>query len=326
MRTNWLAARRPALLFVLVAVIPVVHGASWPEKSVRIIIPWAPGGSTDIVGRLLAADLTKRVKQQVVIDNRPGAGAIVGMEIAAQAPADGHSFMITSTGYGYLIYKSKMKVSVDLNNSFAPVALLGFGDSALVVTPSLPVKSVKELIALAKAKPGQLNYSSSGVGGFPHMNTELFKMMTGTNIVHVPFKGGGPAIADTAAGHTQIHLGSLATEMPHIRSGRVRALAVGGAKRNPNLPDVPTISEAGVPGYESYIWFGMFAPRGTPADIIGKMHAATNAAMTAPEMVQKLDVAGVRAETSTTAEFGKLMVSESEKWKKVIAAAGIKEE
>ena len=309
------------LTFVAIGFAPA-HAASWPEKPIRIIIPWAPGGSTDIVGRLLAADLTKRLKQQVIIDNRPGAGAIVGMEIASQSPPEGYTFMVTSTGYGYLISKAK----VDLIKSFAPVALLGFGDSALVVTPTLPVKSVKELVALAKARPGQINYSSSGVGGFPHMNTELFKMMTGTNMVHIPFKGGGPAIADTAAGHTQVHLGSLATVMPQVRAGRVRMLALGSAKRNPILPDVPTISESGVPGYESYIWFGMFAPRGTSADIISQMHAATNVALKVPDMVQKLDAAGVRAETSSTAEFGKLMVSEAEKWARVIKAAGIKEE
>ena len=265
------------LTFIAIGFAPA-HAASWPEKPIRIIIPWAPGGSTDIVGRLLAADLTKRLKQQVIIDNRPGAGAIVGMEIASQSPPDGYTFMVTSTGYGYLISKAK----VDLIKSFA---LLGFGDSALVVTPTLPVKSVKELVALAKARPGQINYSSSGVGGFPHMNTELFKMMTGTNMVHIPFKGGGPAIADTAAGHTQVHLGSLATVMPQVR-----------------------------------------APRGTSADIISQMHAATNVALKVPDMVQKLDAAGVRAETSSTAEFGKLMVSEAEKWARVIKAAGIKEE
>lgn len=323
---NKLTALKALVLIAPAALASLAQAASWPEKTVRVIIPWAPGGSTDILGRLLAADLTKRLKQQVIIDNRPGAGAIVGMEIAAAAPPDGHTFMVTSTGYGYLIYREKMKVKVDLIKSFAPVSLLGFGDSALVVTPSLPVKSVKELIALAKRRPGEITYSSSGVGGFPHMNTELFKLMTRTNMVHVPFKGGGPAIADTAAGHTQLHLGSLATVMPHIRSGRVRVLALGSAKRNAQLPEAPTIAESGVPGYESTIWFGMFAPVNTPRDIITKMNDANRAALSGKEMVQKLEVAGVRAETSSPAEFGKLMASEAEKWGKVIKAAGIKGE
>src|SRR5690606_6393400 len=174
--------------------------AAWPERTIRIIIPWAPGGSTDIVGRLLASELTPRFKQQVVIDNRAGAGSIVGLQIASAAPPDGYTFMMTSTAYGFLI--DKPKPPVDLVNSFAPVALIGFGDSALVVHPSLPVKTVQDLIDLAKRRPGAIFYASSGIGGFPHMNTELFKLMTGVNLVHVPFKGGGPATADLVAGHT----------------------------------------------------------------------------------------------------------------------------
>src|SRR5687767_12267706 len=223
------------------------HAQTWPAKPVRIIIPWPPGGSTDIVGRLLAADLTNRFKQQVIIDNRAGAGGIVGMQVAMAAPPDGYTMMLTSTAYGYLI--DKPKVPVDLVKSFAPVVLLGFGDSALTVHPSLPVKSVRELIALAKAKPGQLNYASSGIGGFPHMNTELFKLKTGTNIVHVPFKGGGPALMDTIAGHTQVYLSTLVTVAPAVNSGRLRILGVGGAKRVASMPNVPTISET-VPGFE----------------------------------------------------------------------------
>ena len=312
------------LLLASIVLVPVEVSAAWPEKSIRVIIPWAPGGSTDIVGRLTAAELTRRLKQQVIIDNRAGAGGIVGMQIAAQQPPDGYTFMLTSTGYGYLIYKSNPPV--DLVKSFAPVALLGFGDSALVVHPSLPVKSVKELIALAKAKPGALNYASSGMGGFPHMNTELFKLKTGINIVHVPFQGGGPAVADVVAGNTQIHLGSLTSEMSQIRSGRLRILAIGGKKRNPNFPDVPTISEAGVPGYQTSIWWGMFAPRGTPSDIIARMHDETVSVLEAPEMLKKLDVQGAVPEKMSSAEFGKLMEAETAKWSEVIDAAGMKQE
>lgn len=313
-----------ALLLASIVLVPVEASAAWPEKSIRVIIPWAPGGSTDIVGRLTAAELTRRLKQQVIIDNRAGAGGIVGMQIAAQQPPDGYTFMLTSTGYGYLIYKSNPPV--DLVKSFAPVALLGFGDSALVVHPSLPVKSVKELIALAKAKPGALNYASSGMGGFPHMNTELFKLKTGINIVHVPFQGGGPAVADVVAGNTQIHLGSLTSEMSQIRSGRLKILAIGGKKRNPNFPDVPTISEAGVPGYQTSIWWGMFAPRGTPSDIIARMHDETVSVLEAPEMLKKLDVQGAVPEKMSSAEFGKLMEAETAKWSEVIDAAGMKQE
>src|SRR5687768_14552382 len=184
--------------------------SAWPEKPVRLLVPWAPGGSTDIVARIMAPELTKRLKQTVIVDNRPGAGSIIGMHIVAGAPPDGYTLMVTSTAYGHLLDKKQAK-GIDYAKSYEPVALIGLGDSVLTVHPSLPVNSVKELIALAKKNPGQLNYSSSGIGGFPHMNTELFKLLTGTNIVHVPFQGGGPASVDTMAGNTQMNLGSVPT-------------------------------------------------------------------------------------------------------------------
>jgi tripartite-type tricarboxylate transporter receptor subunit TctC len=295
--------------------------AAWPERPIRVIIPWAPAGSTDIVGRIIAPDMSKRLKQQIVIDNRPGAGSIVGLQLTSQAPANGYTFLLTSTAYGFLIQKT----NVDLVNTFDPTALVGFADSALVVHPSLPVNSVKELIALAKKKPGEIFYSSSGIGGFPHMNTELFKLMTGVNMTHVPFKGGGPAIADTVAGHTQVHLGSLPTEMPHIRGGKLKVLAVGGKKRNPALPGVPTISET-VPGYVTYIWYGFFAPKGTPADLVSQMNAAVSATAKSPDIVKKLDLQGVEAATLPPAEFAQLMRDETAKWLDVIRRAGIKGE
>lgn len=296
-------------------------GAAWPDRPIRVIIPWSPGGSTDIVGRMLAPEMSKSLKQQVVIDNRPGAGSIVGLQLTAQSPADGYTFMLTSTGYGFLIQKT----NVDLVNSLQPTALIGTADSALVVHPSLPVSNVKELIDLAKKQPGQLNYSSSGIGGFPHMNTELFKLMAGVNLVHVPFKGGGPAIADTVAGHTQVHLGSLPTEMAFIRAGKLKVLAVGGKKRNPALPDKPTISET-VPGYVTFIWFGLFAPKKTPADLISRMNAVVSATAMSPDIVKKLDAQGVEASTMSPADFDKFMRDETTKWLDVIQRAGIKAE
>ncbi len=311
------------VLLSTIAALPLCRAAAWPEKPVRIIIPWPPGGSTDIVGRLLAVELTQRLKQQVIIDNRAGAGGIVGMQLATNAPPDGYTLMLTSTAYGYLI--DKQDVPVDIVKSFAPVALIGLGDSALAVHPSLPVKSVKELIALAKARPGALNYASSGIGGFPHMNTELFKLKTGVDMVHVPFKGGGPAIADVMAGQTQIYLGTLVTVMPFINGGRLRLLALGGSKRNPNLPDVPTISET-VPGYETYIWWGIFAPPATPGAAIARVHAETNNTLDSPGFVKKLDEQGGAPVRMSSAEFGKLMVTETVKWTEVIKAAGIKGE
>jgi tripartite-type tricarboxylate transporter receptor subunit TctC len=314
-----------ALALVFACGVPSGASAAWPEKPIRVIIPWAPGGSTDIVGRLLAAELTRRFKQQVIIDNRAGAGSIVGLHLAAAAPPDGYNFMITSTAYGHLINKAQAK-GIDYGKSFEPVALLGFGDSVLAVHPSLPVNSVKELIALAKKRPGELNYSSSGVGGFPHMNTELFKIMTGTDIVHVPFQGGGPAIADTVAGNTQMQIGSITTLMPHIRSNRLKVLGVGGRKRHPQLPGVPTISEAGVPGFITYIWWGMFAPLKTPPDIIRTMHTEITSVLDSPDMLKKLDPQGAVPEKMSSADFGKLMAEETTKWLDVIRRAGIKGE
>ena len=298
--------------------------AAWPEKTVRILIPWAPGGSTDIVGRIIAPELTKRLKQTVLIDNRPGAGSILGMHLAASSPPDGYTFMLTSTAYGHLLNKKDAK-GIEYSKSYEPVALIGLGDSVLTVHPTLPVKNLKELIALAKAKPGQLNYSSSGIGGFPHMNTELFKLMTGTNIIHVPFQGGGPAAADTMAGNTQLNLGSVPSLMGYIRSNRLKPLGVGAKKRNPQLPNVPTMTEQGVP-FVTYIWWGLFAPLKTPPEIIKRMHAEISALQETPDIVQKLEQQGAMIVKQSPAEFGKYMQEEADRWQMVIEKAGIKGE
>lgn len=311
------------LLVAAACAIAPATQAAWPEKPIRIIIPWAPGGSTDIIGRILAADLTVRLKQQVIIDNRAGAGSIVGLQIATAAAPDGYTFMKTSTGYGFLI--DKPKVPVDLVNSFMPVSMIGYGDSALVVHPSFPVRTVKDLIDLAKRRPGEILYASSGIGGFPHMNTELFKLKTGTNLVHIPFKGGGPATADVVAGHTQMQLGSLISVFTQVQAGRLRLIAIGSEKRSPKFPNVPTISET-VPGYVSSIWFGVFAPPKTPTDIVTRMHAEINAAISTPEFQKKLDEQGAYIVKLSPAEFGKLMVAEQNKWLEVIKAANIRAE
>jgi tripartite-type tricarboxylate transporter receptor subunit TctC len=304
---------------------PSTAAAAWPEKPVRLLVPWAPGGSTDVVARILAPDLTKRLKQTVLVDNRPGAGSILGMHLAAASPPDGHTFMLTSTAYGHLLDRKQAK-GIEYSKSYEPVALIGLGDSVLTVHPTLPVKTVKELIALAKARPGELFYSSSGIGGFPHMNTELFKLMTGTNIVHVPFQGGGPAAADTMAGNTQMNLGSVPSLIGYLRSGRLKPLGVGATKRNPQLPNVPTMTEAGVPGFVTYIWWGVFAPLKTPPDIIKRMHDEIAALQDTPEVVQRLAQQGAMPVKQTSAEFGKYMQDEAARWQMVIDKAGIKGE
>lgn len=310
-----------AVLVAATAVFAAMNAsAAWPERPVRFVVPWAPGGSTDIVTRILAADLTKRLGQQFLVENRAGAGAIVGMQYTAQQPPDGATFLLTSTGYGFLINKGS---NVDFVNSFASVAMIGFSDSALVVHPYLPVNSVKEFIALAKKRPGEIMYSSSGVGGFPHMNTELFKLMTGINLTHVPFKGGGPAIADTAAGHSQLQIGSIPTVIGQVRAKRLKAIAVGGPKPNPALPGLPTISDSGVPGYQSQIWFGVFAPKATPSAIVAAMHDGVGSALDNADTIRRLNEQGVDINKMSSAEFAKLMAAEQEKWAKVIKAANI---
>lgn len=323
MKSKNLTLTSLALLSICTSGAATVANAAWPDKPVRIIIPWAPGGSTDIVGRILATELSNRLKQQVIIDNRAGAGSIVGLQIATAAAPDGYTFMKTSTAYGFLI--DKPKVPVDLVNSFAPVSLIGFGDSALVVHPSFPVKTVQDLINIAKKRPGEILYASSGIGGFPHMNTELFKLKTGTNLLHVPFKGGGPATADVVAGHTQMQLGSLVSMMSQIQAGRLRLVAVGGEKRSPKYPDVPTIAET-VPGYSSSIWWGVFAPPKTPAEIIARMHAEIQDVIGTAAFQKKLDEQGGAVVRMSSSEFGKLMVSEQNKWLDVIKAAKIRAE
>ena len=322
---NHTQRRISALVLCIAGITAPYTAAAWPEKPVRLLIPWAPGGSTDVIGRIISPELTKRLKQTVLVDNRPGAGSIIGMHLAAASPPDGYTFMLTSTAYGHLLDKKQAK-GIEYSRSYEPVALIGLGDSVLTVHPTLPVNSVKELIALAKKNPGQLNYSSSGIGGFPHMNTELFKLMTGTNIVHIPFQGGGPAAADTMAGNTQINLGSVPSLIGYIRSGRLKALGVGATKRNPQLPNVPTMTEAGVPGYVTYIWWGLFAPLKTPQDIIKRMHAEITAVLETPDVAQKLDQQGARIVKQSPAEFGKYMQDEAARWQMVIDKAGIKGE
>jgi tripartite-type tricarboxylate transporter receptor subunit TctC len=310
-----------AIAAVLTALICLSSpAAAYPDKVVRVVVPWPPG-PTDVVARLVSTELANRLKQSFIVDNRAGAGGIIGMQAVAQSPADGYTLMVTSTAYGYLI--AKPKANVDLIESFAPVALLGISESALAVHPSLPVKSVKELVALAKAHPGSIYYASSGVGGFPHMNTELFKLMAGVDLVHVPFKGGGPAILDVVAGHTQVIITSQIGLLPQINAGKLRALGVGSLKRSPSLPDVPTISEAGVPGYETSIWYGLFAPAGTPPAIARQLHDEVAAIIASPEMQKRFDAQGILIRNMSSTEFGKFMVSEAAKWMRVVKEARI---
>jgi len=296
----------------------------YPSKPVRLIIPFPPGGSNDVVGRMIAFQLSERLGRQVVADNQGGAGGIIGTEAAAKSQPDGHTLLLISSAYAF--GASMYTLPYDPATAFAPVALLGTGPVVLAVNSKLPVDSLKELIALAKEKPGELNYASAGVGSFQHLASALFKLQSDLDIVHVPFKGGGPAMMDVIAGNTQIAIGSLIQTLPHIKSGRLKALGVGSAKRVPALPDVPTISEAGVPGYEATNWWGIVAPAGTPRPVIERLHRELSVILASAETKKRFETEGGEAAQMSPEEFGRFIASETVKWAKVVKEAGIKPE
>ena len=297
----------------------------YPAKTVRMIVPFPPGGSNDLIARQLATQMSDRLGKQFVIDNRGGAGGIVGTEIVAKSPPDGYNLLIISVAYpmGAAVYT---KLPYDPAKSFTPVALLGTGPNVLSVHPSLPVKTLKELLTLAKARPGHLQYASAGVGTFQHLSAELFKSMAKVDIVHVPYKGGGPATIDTLAGQVHMTIGSLIQVLPHFRTGRLRPIATGGAKRASTLPDIPTISEAGVPGYEANNWWGILAPTGTPDAVVRKINSEANAVMTLADTKKRLSAEGVETIATTPEQFGKHIAAEMAKWGKVTKDANIKAE
>jgi tripartite-type tricarboxylate transporter receptor subunit TctC len=310
---------------LLLALTTAAAAQEYPTKPVRMIIPFPPGGSNDVVGRLFATHLSERLGKQVIVDNRgAGAGGIVGTEVVANAPHDGYTIGIISLAHA--VNPWLYKLPYDPIRAFTPVGILGSGPNVLVVNPELPVHSVKELIALAKEKPGQLQYASAGVGSFQHLGGELFKYMAGVNLLHVPFKGGGPAMIDVVGGHTMVMFSSLVQTTPHIKSGKLRALGTGGLKRNPVLPDVPTVAEAGVPDYEAVNWWGIVAPAGTPPAIVERLHRAITEVQDSAEVQKQFATEGAEVVKKSTAEFGAFMVSEMNKWERVVKDGGIKAE
>jgi len=301
------------------------YAQTYPTKPVRLIIPFPPGGSNDVVGRMIAFQLSERLGKGVVVDNQgSGAGGIIGTEAGARATPDGYTLTLISVAYAFSA--SMYKLPYDPATAFAPVALLGTGPVVLAVNAKLPVNSLQDLIALAKAKPGELNYASAGVGSFQHLASALFKLQSGLDIVHIPFKGGGPAMMDVIAGNTQIAIGSLIQTLPHIRSGRLKPLGVGSLKRVPALPDVPTISEAGVPGYEATNWWGIVAPAGTPKAVIDQLHKELSVILATAETRKRFESEGGEAVQMSSEDFGKFIVLETAKWAKVVKEAGIKSE
>jgi len=320
---------KPVLCSMIAAalVIPAfAQAADWsPTKPIRLIVPFPPGGSNDIVGRLVAADLSPLLGQQVVVDNRGGAGGIIGSEIAANSQPDGHTLLIASVAFAYnpSIYKSMVRF--DPEKSFTPIAQIGTGPSALTVNPKMPAKTTKDLIDMAKAKPGALNYATAGIGSFQHLSTEMLKLLAKIDIVHIPFKGGGPAMADVIAGNTQITMGSLLQLVPHIQSNRLRLLAVGSAKRNSAFPNTPTVAET-VPGYEANNWWGILAPAGVTPAMVKRLETAVAKVVNTPEMQKKFDSQGAEVAYRNSVDYGKFIKVETTKWSKVVREAGIKAE
>jgi tripartite-type tricarboxylate transporter receptor subunit TctC len=296
----------------------------YPTKPIRMIIPFPPGGSNDVVGRLIATHLGERLGKQVVVDNRAGAGGVIGTEIAANAPPDGYTLLIISIAHA--VNPWLYKLNYDPIKAFAPIGVLATGPNVLAINPGLPVNSVKELVAMAKQKPGELQYASAGIGSFQHLGGELFKLEAGVDMLHVPFKGGGPAMIDVIGGHTKLLFSSLVQTTPHLKSGKLKAIATGGTKRSPVLPDIPTVAEAGVPTYEAVNWWGLVAPAGTPQAIIDKVHKELTAVQDAPEVKNQFASEGAEIVKMDPPEFGTFMEKEMKKWERVVKEGKIKAE
>ena len=314
-----------AVLTALWAINAVAQSERYPLKPVRLIIPVAPGGGTDFLGRLLAQKLTDNLGQPFVVDNRSGAGGSIGALAVAKADADGYTLILGYTA-SHGINPALSKLPYDPVTDFSPISLIATAPNLLVVHPAVPVKSVQELIAYAKARPGQLRYASSGSGSAPHMSGELFNYMAGTTMIHVPYKGNGPALTDLLGGHIELTFASMPSAMPHGKSGRLRMLAVTGLKRAPQLPEIPTVSESGLKGFNTDQWYGVLAPPRAAAALVTKLHKEVVAAIKNPEVTARAEAQGFDVLGSTPAEFAAHIRAEVTKWTKLVKDIGIKPE
>jgi tripartite-type tricarboxylate transporter receptor subunit TctC len=311
------------LLAPLLAMTALLAQAeTYPDKPIKIIVPYAPGGAVDIVARNVGQPLAESLKQPVIIDNRPGASANIGMELAARAAPDGYTLLMASNGIATNMALFP-KLAFDGRKDFAPVARIGYAPLVIVVPAASPAKSLKDLIAMAKAKPGELTYGSAGNGSSGHLAGELLKSTAKIDVLHVPYKGGAPALTDLLGERISFMPINAVEAVNHIRQGRLRALAVASDKRFPLLPDVPTVAEAGVPGYEATVWWGLVAPAKTPADVVQKLNAETNKALSDPAIAKKLAELGIVVTAGTPQQFGTFINAQTELWSGVIKAAGI---
>ncbi len=308
--------------FVVVAFVSLeVCGQGWPSRPIRMVVPLSPGGFADVPGRILAARLSSSLGYNVFVENRPGAGGTIGADFVAKSAPDGYTLLFTGTPHviSAWIYK---KLPYDALKDFEPVALVASGPYVLVVNPQLPVHSVRELVAAAKAQPGKIDYASSGNGSAQHLVSALFASMAGIELNHVPYKGSGPAMQDLLGGQVKVSFAGIPNVLPQVKAGRLRALAVSTPQRSPDLPDVPTAAEAGVPGYQATLWLNLAAPAGTPGDIVQRIYAETARALQDAELQQNFRSAGVEASPMSPQELAGFMRGEYEKWGKVVRDTG----
>ncbi len=315
---------------LLAAALAVWAGSTlaqpYPSKPIRLIVPFTPGGSTDILGRAIGQKLAEALAQQVVIENRPGAGGSIGAEAAARAAPDGYTLLMGHIGTLAVNPSLYPKLGYDPLKSFVPVAWVARVTNVLVVNPAVPAHTVQELVKLARDQPGRLRYASGGNGSAAHLTTEYFKLQTQTDIVHVPYKGTAPAVTDLLGGQVEVMMSGAPALMPHVRAGKLRALGVSNAQRVESLPDLPTIAEAGVPGFEAIQWYGVVAPAGTPEAVIARLNAEINRALATPELKARLVAEGAEAAPTTPQAFGAFIAAEIERWRPVIQKAGLKAE
>lgn len=321
-KTLTIAVTRLAIAALASASCVAAFAQSYPNRPVKIVIPFTPGGSNDTVGRFLGDELQKKLRQPFVVENRGGAGGVVGSDSVAKAPADGYTLLLVSTPHvaNPSIYK---KMPYDALKSFAPVARVMAAPVVIAATPGLGLHTVDDLVQRARSQPGKLSFVSSGTGSYFHLASEMFMDQTKTKLLHIPYKGAGPAMADVVAGHADISIGSVLSSLPNVKSGRLKALAVSSTKRQSSMPDVPTMAEAGYPGYEADNWWGLLAPAGTPPEVVDALARAIGEIMAAPATAARFAPEGVLVSYQKPADFTRFMETESVKWTRLIKAAGI---